>query len=237
MKIFDSPLFGQLRTLTIKDEKTNEITDWFCLPDLCKILDIQNVSQVKERLDKDVYQIYPLQTNGGIQETTFVNEEGLYEVIIRSDKPISKSFRKWITSEVLPDIRKHGMYLTEDILAKTLEDPIYMIGVLQNYYKERTKRIEAENTIDLLVHINKTYTAGELAKELGFKSAQALNNRLVELHIQYKLNGTWELYSQYASLGWTSIKEEKLPNGCIVYNRHFTGVGREALLKIFNHNK
>ncbi|KAA6348644.1 hypothetical protein EZS27_003877 [termite gut metagenome] len=99
---------------------------------------------------------------------------------------------------------------------------------------EHTKRIEAENTVGLLVHIGKTYTATELAKELGFSSAIELNKRLAELKIQYKQNGTWVLYSNYAELGWTSTKEEILPNGNIKYNRHFTGVGREALLKIFN---
>lgn len=79
----------------------------FCLIDVCNMLDLIP-SKVSQRLDKDVLSKYPLETAGGIQQTNFINEDGLYDVILDSRKPEAKQFRKWITSEVLPSIRKHG---------------------------------------------------------------------------------------------------------------------------------
>lgn len=94
----------QVRTLIRDDEP------WFVLADLCQILDITNPRQVAQRLDSDQKGIYPIDTLGGIQNITVVNEAGLYDVIFRSDKPLPRPFRRWITTEVLPTIRKTGSY-------------------------------------------------------------------------------------------------------------------------------
>lgn len=83
---------------------------WFVLSDVCKVLGIGNPSDVKTRLDDDVYSIETLQTAGGMQKMTIINENGLYDVILESKKPEAKAFRKWITHEVIPSIRKTGGY-------------------------------------------------------------------------------------------------------------------------------
>ena len=80
---------------------------WFVLKDVCNALGITNTRNVSARLDEDMKGVRPVDTLGGTQQLTVINEVGLYEVIIRSDKPEATQFRRWVTSEVLPSIRKH----------------------------------------------------------------------------------------------------------------------------------
>ena len=103
--IFNYKNLGSVRSYL--DSKGNP---WFCLTDVCKILRISNASQLSERLDsKGISSIYTL-INGGKQELTFINESNLYETIFKSRKPEAKEFRFWVTSEVIPSIRKNGYY-------------------------------------------------------------------------------------------------------------------------------
>nr|DAK82367.1 MAG TPA: hypothetical protein [Caudoviricetes sp.] len=104
IKLFENPEFGQVRVLIQEDGEP-----LFCLADICNILELQS-SAVIRRLEEGVTSNHPLPTNGGIQQLTFVNEEGLYDVILGSRKESTKPFRKWVTSEVLPSIRKTGSY-------------------------------------------------------------------------------------------------------------------------------
>ena len=100
-------------------------------------------------------------------------------------------------------------------------------------YKEYIQKLE--NKVDRLVHSNKLYTATEIAKELGFKSATALNKELEARKIQYKMNGTWVLSARYSEAGYTSIKQNELENGTIIYDRKWTGLGRDFLIDLFNN--
>lgn len=95
----------------------------------------------------------------------------------------------------------------------------------------------ATKTIEKLTHVGKLYTATEIAKELGLRSAEQLNKELEEMNIQYKVNNTWVLRSWYADKGYTSIKQMVLENGKIVYDRKWTGTGREFLLGKFKETK
>ena len=90
---------------------------WFVLKDVCKVLEISNHKMTAQRLDADEVSLTDLiDSIGRKQQTTVINESGLYNVILRSDKPEAKPFRKWVTSEVLPTIRKHGAYMTPETL-------------------------------------------------------------------------------------------------------------------------
>ncbi len=102
--IFQNPQFGDVRVVMNPENEP-----MFCLTDLCRVLDL-NPSKVAQRLSEDVLSKYPLATAGGVQQINFVNEDGLYDTILDSRKPEAKRFRKWITSEVLPSIRKTGQY-------------------------------------------------------------------------------------------------------------------------------
>lgn len=101
LKIFNNEEFGEIRTVAVNGEPM------FCLVDICKALEIKNATDVAKRLDEDERTRLNLGRQG---ETNFITESGLYAVILRSDKPNAKKFRKWVTSEVLPSIRKTGSY-------------------------------------------------------------------------------------------------------------------------------
>ena len=141
IQIFNNPSFGNVRVAG------TEINPLFCLADVCKALDLQP-SAVMRRLDDGVISNNPITDNLGRQQVAnFVNEDGLYDVILDSRKPEAKQFRKWITSEVLPTIRKHGAYMTDNIIEKTLSDPDYLIQLATTLKQERQQRIEAERKV------------------------------------------------------------------------------------------
>lgn len=96
---------------------------------------------------------------------------------------------------------------------------------------------EAQDNVKRLVHDSKTYTAGEIAKEVGLRSAIELNNRLAKMEVQFKQNGTWLLYAKYADLGYTSVKQTVLDNGRIIYDRRWTGAGRDFIVSLFKEDE
>jgi len=200
---------------------------WFVLKDVCDVLGLTTPAKVSERLESDeVSQTHIIDSMNRSQETTIINESGLYNVIIRSDKPDAKRFRKWITSEVLPSIRKNGGYLSPSV---DFADPENIQKLLDGWKKDRAKLVIAESRIDRLVHNTTTYTTTEIAKELGFKSAQALNDDLKDRGIHYKdSRGVWVLYAEYAGKGLQNIKQKEV-NGYARYYSEWTGLGRDWL--------
>lgn len=199
IEIFKDDRFGEVRVTKLNDEPM------FCLSDVCKVLDLQ-VGATKNRLNEKGITLINTLTNGGKQNLVYINEQNLYKVIMRSDKPQAEPFQDWFCGEVLPSIRKNGMYATEDTIDKILNDPDFGIKLLTTLKEERAARIEAERKNAILMHVNTTYTATEIAKELNMKSAKQLNNELSKRGIQYKIGNTWVLYSQYSNLGYEEIK-------------------------------
>ena len=229
VEIFRNEKFGEVRVTKLNGEPM------FCLSDLCKSLELR-VDGVLPRLKKDGYnRIVVTDSLGREQQTYFVNEQNMYKVIMRSDKPQAEPFQDWVCGEVLPSIRKHGMYATEDTIDKILNDPDFGIKLLTTLKEERAARIEAERKNAILMHVNTTYTATEIAKELNMKSAKQLNNELSKRGIQYKIGNTWVLYSQYSNLGYEEIKQDTLDNGRVVYHRKFTQLGRDFILNLFKN--
>lgn len=178
-------------------------------------------------------------SHGGIRENTeiwFLTEDGLYEVLMQSRKPIAKQFKKKV-KEILKDIRKTGIYATDKVIDDILNNPDFGIELLTKLKEERAARVEAERKNAILTHVNKTYTMTEIAKELNLKSATELNRMLSERKIQYKVNGTWVMYSDYSNQGYEDIKQEVLDSGKVVYHRRITQMGREFILDLFDRNK
>ena len=150
IKIFQNGQFGQIRIVTSDNGEP-----LFCLTDVCTAIGIKDISRCASRLDDDLRQTHPIQDRlGRTQQATFVTESGLYDVIIRSDSEKAKPFRKWVTNEVLPSIRKHGAYMTNETLEKTLTDPDYLIKLATVLKEERQKRLEAEVQQKLLEEEN-----------------------------------------------------------------------------------
>ena len=230
LKLFENPEFGTMRTIVIDDEP------WFVGKDAADILGYSNPRKaIIDHVDDDdkTDGVTIRDSIGREQKPVCINESGLYSLILSSKLPSAKKFKHWVTSEVLPSIRKHGAYMTPDVLEKAISNPDFVIGLLENLKNEKNARIEAERKNAILMHTRKTYTATEIAKELGFKSAIALNKDLCAKGVQFKNNKTFVLYSKYADLGYTSIKQEILDNGHEVYNRRFTQEGRDFILSLY----
>ena len=159
----------------------------------------------------------------------YIPESLFYLLGMKANNDVAKKFQMWLATEVLPSMRKYAMYATDELL----DNPDLLIAAATKLKEERAARLEAEKQRDKLVHQNKLYTTSEIAKELGLSSATKLNNLLSEKKIQYKQNKTWLLYSKYSELGLVSIKQDVLDNGKIIYDRKWTGKGRDFILNLF----
>ncbi len=134
IEVFRNNEFGEIRTIVVNDEPM------FCLSDICKALEIKNVTDVAKRLDDDERTRLNL---GRAGETNFITESGLYAVILRSDKPNAKKFRKWVTSEVLPSIRKTGAYGRAQ-LPQTTDGKIALLAQGHTELKEEIESVRQE---------------------------------------------------------------------------------------------
>lgn len=133
---------SEIRTVQVNGEP------WFVLADVCKVLEIARGTKVAERLEEDeVRQTSITDSLGRQQKAYIINESGLYTVILRSDKPQAKPFRKWVTSEVLPSIRKHGAYMTEQTLERALTSPDFLIELATQLKTEQEQRRRLETTV------------------------------------------------------------------------------------------
>ena len=198
LRIFENSEFGEIRTIT----KDNE--PMFCLMDICKALDMKNPTMVASRLEDDEVTKFDLGSKRG--ETNFVTESGLYAVILRSDKPNAKKFRKWVTGEVLPSIRKNGGYIAgqeqltpEQIVANALV-------VAQNIITQKDKQIEEmkpkANYFDALVDKKLNTNIRDTAKELGV-GEKAFVSFLIEKGYVFRQGKHKQLrpYAKYAESG------------------------------------
>lgn len=224
IQVFNNSEFGEVRTVLIGDDV------WFIAKDICDVLGLSDVSRSVEKLEDDEKLIRKIFVSGQNRDILIINESGLYTLIIRSNKPEARQFRKWVTAEVLPSIRKHGLYAVDELL----NNPDMAIKAFQALKEERAARIEAERKNAVLMHVSKTYTATEIAKELGLKSANELNRELEKRGVQFKVNNTWVPKADYANKGFFDIKQEVLDTGTVIYHRRITQDGRTFILELFN---
>lgn len=214
IQIFNNPEFGQIRTAGTSDNPL------FCLTDICKVLELQP-SRVKARLEDGVTSSNPIVDSLGREQlAVFVNEDGLYDVILDSRKPEAKAFRKWITSEVLPTIRKHGAYMTDDALTRAITEPDFLIQLATALKEEKTKRLSVEQVceeqkeqiqdltkkvsyLDLILASESTVNVTQIAQDYGM-SARAFNKLLNDHQVQYKQGTQWILYAKYKDKSYVS---------------------------------
>lgn len=150
IKIFENDRFGEVRVAGTSENPL------FCLADVCRVLEIKNPRDCKSRLKPEGVVLtdgvskttnqYGITTEQEVT-LTFINEQNLYKVIMRSDKPQAEPFQDWVCGEVLPSIRKHGAYMTNDTLEKALASPDFLIQLATNLKEEQQKRIEAERKV------------------------------------------------------------------------------------------
>lgn len=214
LQIFKSNEFGAVRTVTVENEP------FFCLVDICKALEISNVSQAKTRLNQDgVISNEVIDSIGRTQTANFVNESNMYKLIFQSRKESAERFTEWVTSEVLPAIRKHGVFVMDDIVNNTDA----LIEALQAFKAERLQMmaLEEENAVqkqqliemqpkasyyDVVLNSSDLVSITEISKDYGW-SAQRMNEYLHTKGVQFKQSSRiWILYQKYAEKGYTSTK-------------------------------
>lgn len=228
IEIFENEQFGKVRTVTIDNEP------YFVGKDVATALGYKDSSDALKRHVSEEDKLTRCFTDSGQgREMYVINESGMYALVFGSKLDSAKKFKHWVTSEVLPSIRKHGIYATDNVIDNILNNPDFGIELLTKLKEERQARIRAEQKNAILSHVNKTYTMTEIAKELNLKSAVALNKMLADKKVQYKVNGTWVLYSDYSNMGYEDIKQEVLDNGKVIYHRKITQLGREFILDLF----
>lgn len=165
----------------------------------------------------------------------FIPENIFYRLAMKAKNETAEKFQALVADEIIPSIRKNGIYATDNVIDEILNNPDFGIELLTKLKKERRARVEAERKNAILTHVNKTYTMTEIAKELNLNSAIQLNKLLADRKIQYNVNGTWVLYSPYSSMGYEEIKQEILDSGKVIYHRRITQLGREFILQLFNN--
>lgn len=222
LQIFKNAEFGQIRTVA----KNNE--PMFCLGDLCRALDLTSKG-VRQRLSDEVISTYPIEDSlGRTQNTLFVNEDGLYDVILESRKEGAKKFRKWVTSEVLPSIRKNGGYIAgqeslsdDELMAKALLVAQNKITEKERLLAEKQKCIEqmAPKAIfaDAVSASHTSILVGDLAKLICQNGVQIGQKRLFQwLRDNGYLMKTGSSYNmpmqRYVEQGLFEVKESNIQN-------------------------
>ena len=176
----------------VRTKSNNNGDVWFCLKDVCEILEIKNVSDCKNRLNQNgVGNTDIIDSLGRTQKATFINESNLYKVIFQSRKQQAERFTEWVTSEVLPSLRKHGMYATEETIDKILSNPDFGIRLLSELKEERekTKLLKNENEqlkpkalfADTVSASDTSILIGQLAKLLKQNGNDIGQNRLFKI--------------------------------------------------------
>lgn len=246
IKIFSNEQFGQMRTI-IRDGEP-----WFIAADVCAALELGNSRQALTRLDVDEKGVILTDTPGGKQEMATINEPGLYRLVMGSRKPEANAFKRWIAHEVIPSIRKHGMYATPETIENILQDPDNAIKLLQTLKEERLARQKAEEKIaadapkvlfsDSVSQAKTEILIGELAKLLKQNGLDIGQNRLYEQLRKDKLimyNST--IPTQYAmDRGLFRVIERTIVQGGvthIVKTTKVTGKGQIYLINKYLGNK
>lgn len=220
LKVFENPEFGKIRSLEIDGEP------WFVGKDVASVLGYSDTSDaIKRHIDDDEKLTRCFTDSGQSREMYIINESGLYSLILSSKLPNAKKFKKWVTSDVLPSIRKYGLYAKDELL----ENPDLLIELATKYKEEKEKRkaLEAENELQrqviedyepkvdyyqTILHSEDTLTVTQIAADYSI-SAKRLNRILYEERIQHNVNGQWVLYRNNMGKGYTKSETVRYPKG------------------------
>jgi anti-repressor protein len=187
-------------------------TPYFVAKDIAYLLDVKNSRDVISNLDEDEKGVGLIDTPGGKQKMNVITESGVYEFIGASRKPAAENAKRWLRKEVLPSIRKHGAYLTNEKIEEILLSPDTLIKVATELKNEREKNVLLTQQVsesrpkadyyDKIMQSKSLVTITQIAKDYGW-SAKQMNDKLHSLGVQYKIGGQWVLYSKYQDKGYT----------------------------------
>ena len=256
--VFNNPQFGQVRTVMVENEP------WFVAVDVCRAFGATNSRNMTARLDEDEKGVQIVDTLGGKQQVSIVSEAGLYHMMFTMEPNNARNthdaeiaerierlhtFKRWITHDVIPSLRKHGVYAVD----KMLDDPDAMIAALTAFKEEREKRREAErlaaeNSLlieemlpkasyyDLVLKSSNAVPITMIAKDYGL-SARRFNEILHELAVQFKMDGTWVLYQNYANQGYTKTLTHAISEDKSVIHTCWTQKGRLFLYDLLKSER
>lgn len=200
----------QVRTVTINGEP------YFVGKDVADVLGYNDTNQaVRKHVDDEDKLTRQFDGSGQKRNMTIINESGLYALILGSKLPQAKEFKRWVTSEVLPTIRRHGAYLTDSKIEEVLLSPDTIINLATQLKNERAEKeqlkIELEEArkqtsyLDLILQTKDQLTTTQIAQDYGM-SASKFNQLLKDLRIQRKVNSQWVLYKQYLGKGYIASR-------------------------------
>lgn len=238
--LFNNEEFGEIRTLLIDGEP------WFVGNDIAAVLGYSRpVDAIRKRVEDEDKGVAKLATPGGQQDYTIINESGLYSLILTSKLPTAKKFKRWVTSEVIPSIRKYGAYMTADTLYKTMSDPRELAKLLNALAdeKDKNKKLTADNALlsvkakyyDKILASPDAIPVTFIAKDYGM-SASAFNRMLYHYEIQYPLRKSWCLYQDYAEKGYTQTKTYSYSENRVCVHTCWTQKGRLFLYEFLKSN-
>lgn len=245
LNLYTHPDFGNLRTITLGERIL------FCAKDAAIALGYKDpVNAIKQHC-KGVAIHHPLETPGGLQDVRFISEGDLYRLIFSSHLPAAQGFESWVMDEVLPSIRKHGLYAIDDIRT----NPRTLLSALEALIaeQERNEKLAAENYqqaqllletrpkvsyYDMVLQSDSLLTTTEIAKDYGL-SARKLNTLLAELHVQFKQSGRWFVYAAHAEAGYahskTFVYDEE--TGKTSTHLYWTQKGRLFIYETLKHER
>lgn len=243
LEIFKNVEFGEVRTILMNDEP------YFIGKDIAGILGYERPDNaIRNHVDEEDKLMHQISASGQKRSVYIINESGLYSLILKSKLPNAKKFKRWVTSEVLPAIRKHGMYAKDELL----NNPDLLLDVVGKYKAERDKRIELEqenimlqqtveeyepkiNYLDIILGSDDTVTVSQIAQDYGMTPNQ-LNKILNELKVQYKVNKQWILTKKYKGQGYVKSKTFEVPKKeggtKVVMDTRWTQKGRVMLYNL-----
>ena len=227
LQTFTNDTFGEIRTVSLEGEP------WFVAADVCEFFGVTNRNRVLQNLDEDEKGGTQIDTPGGKQTVTIISEAGLYTLLFylqptkargMSDEYITerceqlRKYKRWITHKVIPSIRKHGMYATNELL----DNPDLLIEAATRIKVQREKIAALETTVavqsqqlaeaapkvsyyDLILNCKDLISISKIAKDYGM-SAVKMNDLLRDMGIQYRQGNVWLLYQKYAAQGYSSTK-------------------------------
>ena len=234
LKIFNNKEFGSIRTVVIENEP------WFVGKDVAEALGYSNPRKAMgDHVDDEDKGVTKCDTLGGVQELTVINESGLYSLVMSSKLPNAKQFKRWVTSEVLPSIRKHGAYMTPETIEAAILNPDTLIRIATALKEEKEKNqvlqvvnstLTVKNQImqpkaeyfDELVDRNLLTNFRDTAKELGIKQKDFVGFLLDYNYIYRGKSGNLMPYSRYIDNGIFEMKE--------CYNEKTSWKGTQTLI-------
>ncbi|AHA04699.1 phage antirepressor [Pediococcus pentosaceus] len=235
---------NEVRTVLINDEP------YFVGKDIADVLGYSNTSKaIRDHVDKEDKLTERIVISGQNREVIAINESGMYSLVLSSKLPNAKKFKRWVTNEVLPSIRKHGAYMTDEKIEEALLNPDTIISLATQLKNEREGRLIAEQQVkefqpkvsyyDKVLSNDALMTISLIAKDYGMSGA-GMNKLLHELGVQYRQGGTWLLYAKYQRTGWTHSETKMVPrkDGTekAVLNTKWTQKGRLGLYELLKDN-